>query len=69
MRGDDRRPRQDGWDTRTLKERRPSCDHCGKTCYPSEKQAKQVNRHARFRFRTYYCTPGRAWHVMNMDKR
>jgi len=56
----DRRPRPDHY---------PSCPACGKTSYSSSSQARQANQAARFRFRVYFCRDGRAWHVMNMDKR
>ena len=56
-------------DRRQLPSSYPSCSACGKTSYSSEGQARKANQAARFRFRVYFCTGGRAWHVMNMDKR
>ncbi len=42
---------------------------CGKRLYLSARAAKEANRSASYRLRTYYCDACRGWHVANAEKR
>ena len=49
---------------------RPKTDHkpcqlCGKTAYPSKREARMATRKAGNRTRVYRC--GNAWHITNQD--